>query len=164
MKSPFWGMALPHWSWNQPVHDHVFNRMLRRCTVFGTSKTLDQNQCPKGSFSCVQSNDWSYTHQQSAPFTHCVRDWGHFVPTIPWLKGPKPAGQIWFAMEFLDIPTKNHEKHCRLITCFLFGLPRHFMDSLLHRHSHRMTVPIRPKKTTALTICFWKEKNKLNTS
>ena len=121
MKSPFWGMSLATIG-DPGLNDctTISNRMLRRCTVFGT----------------IQNPQPSWRHKISKSMSKEIIQ----LRSVEWLKLHSPAGSrilggtlsqgsgdwkdqnlgqcaanallIWNGISW-----KDHEKHCRLIIC-----------------------------------------------
>jgi hypothetical protein len=116
--NPGWSLHFEGWHWLRLVilDSTTARQFLTACCAAvqssAPSKTLNQadatkspSQCPKRSFSCVQSNDWSYTHQPAHAFL------GALCPKDPVTERTKTwvyALLIWnFGMEFLEKTMKS---------------------------------------------------------
>ena len=131
MKSPFWGMALA--TIGDPGLNHcttISNRMLRRCTVFGT----------------IQNPQPSWRHKISKSMSKEIIQ----LRSVEWLKLHSPAGSRIFGgtlsqgsgdwkdqtlglcaadLEFWNgISWKDHEKHCRKFLDISSFHHLHFLD------------------------------------
>ena len=152
MKSPFWGMALA--TIGDPGLNHcttISNRMLRRCTVFGTIQNPGPSWRHKISnvqrdHSARRSVEWlfSYTHQPARRGSRRISGGTLSQGSRDW-KDQNLAGSQAADLGLGISWHHDHEKHCRLIICSLFFFSLTF-DGLAASawHSHCMIIPIGP--------------------